>query len=734
MKKSIKTGLLATFSFAFAFSVAMGTTVSAASVASAEGVTTNDGTTTDFVDYWWGGAAMSSVLNDEGETVITLPNTAYGHRMNNGKDINGTGTDIYTAKIDYTMTTEVLGFFAFTTSGSQYLASESIAICLKGAQQDSETGETTGPVVLVGLSHESYDYSYPVDSAENVHFEIACTKLGEEGGISMSLKINGEEHIMEFDEEYLQGRYGSNRVLDEVFGGWDGTTTVTVHSYSDSYRDAYLAEIEDTYDALAEDIAAVDYASLSSSSTVEELVAVKTDSVTYAAAISEAGFRNREKTLLSRQLVPIDEAVDEAIGGDETLSQMVSIAANVEVFAAKVEAGLETKEKAEAAELLKQAVDLDALNDLVDASDYSEYATEVKSAYTTARNTLSSAKDALVLADIEAFEAAVEDLSTDEKIVAAGDLKNEIVIGNALTANTDAYEARVNAAAAKLSAALKNYAGELANSWDIYNVTFVKANDDGGIDVSFTDYYDDDPSSDVGLSFRDKFQLDGFSVEFTYTGPIGANVWIGLHFFSELDVMHISDTDEFSASTGITTLIIPKADSTEFQMGYPKLYGNCPAGGWPSVNVGTVGTLIKVRFEKDADAGVYNCYVTMGEGEEGLLCSMDADVLETYLVGGYGYFNMGYCDKDLNTGYITIHKINGEDAATLVAENQSGSEQPENPDSSTGGDSTSSVTDSGATSGTSESGGCGSVIGMSAAGIVCALLGGALIATRRRKE
>ena len=734
MKKATKQVGLATLSFAFAFSVVAGVTVSGTS-AVAEGVVTNDGTTTDFVDYWFGGAAMSSVLNDEGETVITLPNTAYGHRMINGKDVNGTGTDIYTAKIDYTMTTEVLGFFAFATSASGYLANESIAICLKNAQTN-EDGSKTQPVVLVGLSHDNYEYSYPVESVENVHFEIVCTKLNAEGGVSMSLKINGEEHVMEFDETYLQGRFGANRALDEVFGGWDGTTTVTVHSYSDSYRDAYLEETKDTYDGLAEGIAAVDYSSISSSSSVEELVNVKKYSVTYGATISEAGFRNREKTILSRDLAPIDEAVEAAIGENESLSQMVTIAANVEVFVEKVNAGLETKEKTEAAELLKQAVDLDALNDLIDASDYSEYATEVKTAYTNARNTLSSAKDALVLADIEAFEEAVKDLSTDEKIVAAGDLKNKIVLSDALAANTDSYEARVNAAAEKLSAALKNYAGDLAKSWDIYNVTFVKANDDGGIDVSAADYYNDDPSTDVGFSFRDKFQLDGFSVEFTYTGPTGANVWIGLHFFSELDVMHISDTDEFSASTGITTLIIPKTDSTEFQMGYPKLYGNCPAGGWPSVNVGTVGTLIKVRFEKDAGNGVYNCYVTMGEGEEGLLCSMDIEVLETYLVDGYGYFNMGYCDKDLNTGYITISKINGQAAATLVAENQSGSEEPSEPTDSSSGtsDSADSVTSGGNTGSDSGKGGCGSVIGATAAGIVCLLLGGALVTAKRRKE
>lgn len=732
MKKSVKVSLLTALSTAFAFSAIAGVAVNRMT-ASAEGVTTNDGKTTDWVDYWWGGGVMSSVLNDKGETVITLPNTSYGHRMNNGKDINGTGTDIYTAKIDYTMSTETLGFFAFATSGSQYLANESLAVCLKG-EETKEDGTKTSPVVLVGLSHEAYDYHYEIGSAQNVHFELECSKLNADGGIAVSLKINGTEHRMEFEETYLQTRFGSVRALDEVFGGWDGTTTVTVHSYSDSYRDAYLDEVGELYDTLSAKIKAVDFSKISSSATVAELVEVKKYSIMYSSEISEGGFRNREKTLLNRELTAIDAAVDSAIGSNESLANMVTIAANVEVFSEKVEAGLETKDKAAAAESLKQAVDLDALNDLIDDSEYSDYATMVKQKYTAARNTLSSAKDALVLSDIVAFEAAVEDLSTDEKIVAAGDLKNLIVLSDALAANTADYEARVNAAAKKLGAALQNYAGDLAKSWDIYNVTFVKANENGGIDVSATDYYDDNPSTDVGLSFRDKFQLDGFSVEFTYTGPTGANVWLGLHFFSELDVMHISDTDAFAASTGITTLIVPKEAATEFQMGYPKLYGNCPAGGWPSVDVGTVGTLIKVRFEKDSAAGVYNCYVTMGEGEEKLLCSMDAGILETYLVDGYGYFNMGYCDKDLNVGHITIHKINGKNAATLVAENQGGENRPDNPDdpdNSGNNSSSGSETDKPESSGSE--GGCGSVVGISAA---CAVLlcGGALFVVKRRRE
>ena len=745
MRKHIRKGLAIAFSAAFIVSAVSATTVGNFSdrnyreghniAYAAEQVSTNNGRTTDFVDYWWNGTAMSSVLNEKGETVITLPNTAYGHRMNNGKDVNGTGTDIYTAEIDFTMSTGVLGFFSLSTSGSQYLANESLAICVHGADTNKETGVTTPAFVSVGLSHENYDYHWELSSVENVHIVMKNTKLNEEGGIKMQLTVNDELHEIEYDEAYLQARFGSVRALDEVFGGWECTTEIIVHNYTDSLRKAYLEKTQSAYDGIVEKIQNVNLDGISAQSGVKDLVSAKKVAVELASDIDVAGFRLREASILKGKLNVIDKAVADAIGDNTELATLVGIAANIEVFAKKVNEGLETKDKTNAAEALKQAVDLDALNDIIDTSaTYADYAGEIKTKYTQARNSLSSAKDALVLKDIIAFENSVNDLSTDEKMLKAGDAKNVIVIADALNSNQEAYTARVNAAAAKLSAALKKYAGKLADSWDIYNVTFMKENANKGIDLSFADYYDDDPNTDVGASFKQKFKLDGFSINFSYNGPTGANVWVGLHFFSELDVMHISDTDAFSASTGITTLIIPKESSTEFQMGYPKLYGNCPAGGWPSVGVGTPNTNINVRFAKEGN--VYNCYVTMGEGEEGLLCSMDAEVLETYLVDGYGYLNMGYCDKDLNTGRITINKINGQNAAELVAKTEP--ETPEEPDSSSSesasaGTTTESISDGNKGSEENKKKGCGGAVA-SAASLFAVSAFAAVVIAKKRKE
>ncbi|MBQ8725893.1 MAG: hypothetical protein IJY84_02185 [Clostridia bacterium] len=724
MKKTSKIAMITALLLAMAITLVTGITLPTLKVdADASTVVKNDGTTTDFVDYWWNGGAMSSVLNEQGETVITLPNTSYGHRMNNGKDKNGTGTDIYTASISYTMSTGLLGFFAFATSGSQYLQNESIAIVLNGANEG-------GPVVTVGLSHDSYDYSYPVASTQNVRFDIVCTEIENGGGVSMSLKINGEEHVMTFDEAYLNGRFGEGvRDLDEVFGGWESVTEIVVHDYNDSHRAAYLAETKATYDAVLSSIAAIDYSGLTASSELDDIVAVYGQVKEVKAQMQTLALRNREKGFLNSKFAPVETALNAAVGDDDEKATLVDIASYIDVFAATVEAGLDTKPKAEVAESLKTAINLDALNDIIDLSEtYSEYASEKKAIYNDAKNKLADAKDALVLADIVKFEESVKDLSDNDKILASGSLKNVIFIENALADNQEEYQARVSAAAAILSKAVKNYAGDLAKSWDIYNVTFIKANENGGIDYFATDYYDDDPSSDVGISFRDKFQLDGFSINFTYTeGPTGANAWLGLHFFSELDVMHISDTDEFEASTGITTLIIPKAETTEFQMGYPKLYGNCPVGGWPVINGGTVGTDINVRFEKVE--GVYNVYVKMGDAEEQTLCVLDASILETYLVNGEGYLNIGSCDKDLNTCKITINTINGKPAASFVAENEY-VEEIEKPETSE-----SEVTSEPAKDSTVEQGsGCGGAIGGGSVAVTLLAVVGVIFCKKKKED
>ena len=70
MRKTSKLAMILSLSFTMALSVTVGAAqINTKANADAATVTTNDGRTTDFVDYWWGGSAMSSVLNADGETV-----------------------------------------------------------------------------------------------------------------------------------------------------------------------------------------------------------------------------------------------------------------------------------------------------------------------------------------------------------------------------------------------------------------------------------------------------------------------------------------------------------------------------------------------------------------------------------------------------------------------------------------------------------------------------------------
>lgn len=631
-------------------------------------MTANDGRTTDFIESWAGMGVMGAYINENGETVIGADSPmSYGHRLQNIDRV-----DLYSQQINFTMDVPdgALGFYALVQA--EYINQGSSLAFVINRTEAGKTG------LIIGQSHEATGDAIIktmelADQSEHT-FDIKFSKADD--GVALDLTVDGNYEVINISENILLACLGTsngalNTSLNQIYGGWNGIISATVHSYTDANRAAYLDQIKGEFDGfVAElDTALVNVKALNADTPVEQLVAERKSAVSIQSAVSNSSFRNYEKTFVNNKVQAIFDALANLAGDNQDLVDLMTIASYIELFSEKaVPEGLATKEEAQFVENIKSAIDYDKLLDLEDSDQYADYVSTMGTKYAAARDILNQAKDALVLKDIEAFENAVADLSSDEKIQAAGDAKNIIVLSNALIANQDSYSARVSTAAGVLSKAMKSYAGDLAKYWDIYNVTFAKANDANEIEFAATDYYNDDPSSDVGISFRDKLKLDGLSVEFTYTaGNIGPNVWLGLHFFSELDVMHISDTDNYKGSAGITTLIVPKDGSTEFQMGYPKLYGNAPESGWPAVPVSTMGTKFKVEFKKNAD--VYDVYATAGDAEPVLLRTMDAEVLETNLPGGEGYLNIGYCDKDLSTGKITIHTINGQAAATLVAEN-----------------------------------------------------------------
>ncbi|ABX41398.1 hypothetical protein [Lachnoclostridium phytofermentans] len=637
-------------------------------VSAEETFTVNDGKTTDFIEGWPGMGTMGAYVNEIGETVIgaDMP-MGFGHRLQNLYRV-----DLYTQEINYTMTVPdgALGFYAlvqaeFINQGA------SLAFVINR----TEAGTTT---LLIGQSHEAADLTLVKglelkDKAEHT-LDIKFEKA--DGGVVLHITADGNSEDIMISDEVLAACLGTtdgsiNSSLNQIIGGWNGIIGTVIHSYTDANRATYIESTKSEFEEYSTKINAAKASAdrLNSDSNIADFVAVRKEAALVEIAIQHSSLRNYERTLLKNELKKVYESIGKHGTEDTDFQELIIIASYIEVFSEKATvSSLVSKEDTQAAENLKTTIDYDRFLEYEDNEKYAEYIANVKSKYADARNNLNTVKDKIVLNDIEAFETMVNDLSSDEKIQKAGDGKNIIILSNALLANQENYGERVAAASKTLSKAMKSYAGELAKSWDIYNVSFVKANEQGGIDFSATDYYNDDPASDVGISYRDKLKLDGLSVEFTYnSGNLGANVWLGLHFFNELDVMHISETDNYAASTGITTLIVPKSDSTDFQMGYPKLYGNCPMEGWPTVPVGTIGTKFKLEFKKNAD--VYEVYVTANDGESTLLHKMDAEVLETYLTNGEGYLNIGCCDKDLGQCSITLHTINGKPASSLVATN-----------------------------------------------------------------
>lgn len=649
-------------------SISMMLSMNGVFVSAEEVFVANDGKATDFIEGWPSMGTMGAYINEKGETVIgaDMP-MGFGHRLQNLYRV-----DLYTQEINYTMTVPdgALGFYAlvqteFINQGA------SLAFVINR----TEAGVTT---LVIGQSHEAADLTLvkSIELTDKAEHNVELKFEKAEGGVILHIAVDGNAEELMIGDEVLSACLGTtdgaiNSSLNQIIGGWNGMIGTVIHSYTDANRAAYLEATKPEYEDFNKKINVVKEGAnrLDNNSEIADFVSVRKDATLIETAIQNSSLRNYERTQLKNGLKDIYEIIGGYGAEEPGFQELITISSYIEVFSEQAkESSLVTKEDTQAAESLKTTIDYDKFLEFEDSDKYAEYIADTKAKYADARNNLNNAKDKIVLSDIEAFEAIVNDLSSDEKIQAAGDAKNVIILSNALLTNQEGYGERVADASKILSKAMKTYAGELAKSWDIYNVSFVKANEQGGIDFTATDYYNDDPRSDVGISYRDKLQLDGLSVEFTYnSGNLGANVWLGLHFFSDLDVMHISETDNYAASTGIITLIVPKADATDFQMGYPKLYANCPEAGWPTVAVGTLGTKFKIDFKKNAD--VYEVYVTANGGETTLLHKMDAEILETYLPNGEGYLNIGCCDKDLSPCSITLHTINGEPAASLVVTN-----------------------------------------------------------------
>lgn len=207
-------------------------------------------------------------------------------------------------------------------------------------------------------------------------------------------------------------------------------------------------------------------------------------------------------------------------------------------------------------------------------------------------------------------------------------MQKEVVISDALSANRAAYTERYNAATEILVGKIIGYAGDLANNWDIYNITFVQANDKNEIEYEASDYFNDDATSDVGITLKEQVVLDGLTFEITVkSGDFHKDSWFGFFITGQKGIFNTG------TSRGIITLLKPfeateeRGAYTQLRMGYPALYGN-EGSVIAEIDADLYNNTMKFEFKKEQNSEgeeVYNCYITVTKASDGSV------VLERYL-------------------------------------------------------------------------------------------------------
>lgn len=213
----------------------------------------------------------------------------------------------------------------------------------------------------------------------------------------------------------------------------------------------------------------------------------------------------------------------------------------------------------------------------------------------------------------------------------------------------------------------------MANNWDIYNITFVQANDKNEIEYEASDYFNDDATSDVGITLKEQVVLDGLTFEITVkSGDFHKDSWFGFFITGQKGIFNTG------TSRGIITLLKPfeateeRGAYTQLRMGYPALYGN-EGSVIAEIDADLYNNTMKFEFKKEQNSEgeeVYNCYITVTKASDGsvvleryLAKSMTASTIDNELEEGKAYLTFGSCDASLVGMTATIHTINGVAAA-----------------------------------------------------------------------
>ena len=737
---------------------AIGITGLGAKASTMDSFVTNNGNETDFQDTW-GQTKMSADIIDGDKTLVCAQGIVWGFRIVNNyiQTLDGAtfDADVYIQPgavgayhtIYYSNGTAAGDYF--DGGGLNILIEETSAeqITVKVGWWQMNVGMINGE--LNGTTYNNLYWSKAYDRTASGKYNIKSELIAnDDDSWTLTLNIDGDVNAVpitaaqwEYCLNNYQGFMGCAALFENQKSG-DKLMKILFNDYSDAKRTSYEndEELADVFTALGEMETA--YASAktftSESSLSEASDVLYTVTENKALIVNAEDIRRFEKGRANWYYAETLKILEECFKADEDAYALVQLGVAVNYFADKAE-NMVTERDVEVAEKLRQDVDYDRLTDLNDEG--MEGAEDIMNKYIAARNKLTDKKDYFVDEHLKEFEEAVKDLSSNEKIEAAADLQKAVIIADAKTANREAYTERYNEASTLLKGAIKGYAGELANKWDIHNVTFAQANAANEIKYSASDYYNDDASSDVGITLKGKLKLDGLKFDVTVnSGDYDKDSWFGFFFTKERSIFSVSNHADsgLRESRGVITLIKPfegdddNPAKTQLRMGYPNLYGNETDANQVFFNCDLYGNTLSFEFKKEVgaeDEMFYNAYVTVKDNqgnvvvERHLARAMLASIVDAELDDeGMGYLTFGSCDKTLVGVDATIHTINGEAAATVTGKVEGG-EKPGPGDDKDEEDKKKS--------------GCGSVAGGGAFGsavlAAVTLCGAAVLVSRKKK-
>lgn len=687
--RTVKSKVALLMCFVLLLASVIGLTMIGASASTMDKFEANDGSSTDFQDTW-GQGGMSADIVEGDKTLVRSDNKAWGWRMvNNYKQVLDGATfdaDVYLSGVAISVQTIYYGMGdagAYWDGGGLNIAiieSSDSDVAVTKESATIRVGWWMPDYGIVDGDPDTLTWEKQVTGIQNGKISLQSElKAGEGGAWTLSLTIDGELNTINIPVEQAdlfgldtEGYLGVGVLKNS--NAASGDMFVVFKDYSDANRKAYYedASLQDLFTKYDEMAAAYEQAK----SFGDDATAADASEILYTVTVNlseiqaNANIRRFEKGSAQWYYDNTLSILEELFKDSADEYALIELGVSINYFYDMAQQ-IATEEDVAVVDSLRLNVDYDRLDEL--AAMGVQGADELMDKYLEGRELLNAKKDFYVNEHLTAFENAVKDLSTNEKIREAAALQKEVVISDALSSNRAAYTERYDAATETLVGKIVGYAGDLADSWDIYNVTFVQANDKNEIEYEASDYFNDDATNDVGITLKQQVKLDGLSFEITVkTGDFHKDSWFGFFITGEKGIFNTG------TSRGIITLLKPfeatdeRGAYTQLRMGYPALYGN-EGAVIAEIDADLYNNTMKFEFKKEQNQDgeeVYNCYITVTKASDGsvvleryLAKSMTASTIDNELENGMAYLTFGSCDASLVGMTATIHTINGVAAA-----------------------------------------------------------------------